>query len=365
MFRLFVLILFFTQFYYLFSNDWRNIEFDESRKVAGIETHNDFVFVASNSGRFHYLHKSTDSGESWIKVFESEGFAKEGIKLFEITQYSSPDHLYHFLGMYERACIRKSTDGGSTFKDIYLDSITSNNKIETLLMYDKNIGIAMARQYIYYTLDGWQSFNKDQLHKSGYVDNAIHFVNDSTLYMLRFDGQFQTYNILSNEWKDYYKIPAYPDKDYGDYVSIDFVNKKLGFACGGYSNGVGNQKSDQIFRTTDYGSTWHKIYDTENEPIFGLNDIKFYDEYNGIAVGESKILFTNDGGSNWSLIQLPTGYAEKYEKLLHIEWINKVPIVGTFNSGLSIFTKEYFNFKKKIPLEFTIETDVEYCINNG
>jgi photosystem II stability/assembly factor-like uncharacterized protein len=76
-----------------------------------------------------------------------------------------------------------------------------------------------------------------------------------------------------------------------------FFNEDHGFFAGRIGNNV-----DAIFRTTDAGLNWNL---QSNQALENLNDIKFADHNNGVAVAnDSKILFTTNGGDVWNLASL-------------------------------------------------------------
>jgi len=81
--------------------------------------------------------------------------------------------------------------------------------------------------------------------------------------------------------------------------SLFFFDENTGYAAGGYSGNV-----SFILKTTNSGSTWTTVYDTQTT---GTNDeinrIFFADTSNGYAVGNrAAILETTDGGTTWTNI---------------------------------------------------------------
>ncbi|MEN2282877.1 YCF48-related protein [Algoriphagus sp. SE2] len=79
-----------------------------------------------------------------------------------------------------------------------------------------------------------------------------------------------------------------------DLESITWVNSSLGFAAG----------ENLLIRSSDGGITWQEL----NIPnINRINEIKFWNENIGLAVGAGGIILkTTNSGNNWSLINSPT-----------------------------------------------------------
>jgi hypothetical protein len=97
-------------------------------------------------------------------------------------------------------------------------------------------------------------------------------------------------------------------------VGIRFINAQTGFVLAS-SPGT---TSNAILKTTDGGNNWYYVYPFELN--LTIKDIKFVNELNGIAVGESLdggvILITSDGGETWTesyLSQMTTIYNVGYK----------------------------------------------------
>ena len=91
--------------------------------------------------------------------------------------------------------------------------------------------------------------------------------------------------------------------------SFSITPGRIIYASGKIPTGLGAQAKDLIYKTTDFGISWIKLLDSLYDADIGLDYINFYDDNNGIAVGDlSRILRTTDGGLNWTLDPPPFPY---------------------------------------------------------
>ena len=73
---------------------------------------------------------------------------------------------------------------------------------------------------------------------------------------------------------------------------VIFLNDSVGFACGGKQFEYG-----AIFKTTDKGNSWKKVYSDFTRSIY---DLYFINDNNGFAGGDSILLLTTDNkGESW------------------------------------------------------------------
>jgi len=100
-----------------------------------------------------------------------------------------------------------------------------------------------------------------------------------------------------NGGKNWKKIIV-PGSDYLDFRDIEVIDKNtIILMC------AGPAEKSRIFKSTDNGQTWKVVY-TNHHPNGFLDTIEFWDEKNGIAIGDPvngkfNMLLTFDGGSSW------------------------------------------------------------------
>jgi photosystem II stability/assembly factor-like uncharacterized protein len=91
---------------------------------------------------------------------------------------------------------------------------------------------------------------------------------------------------------------------------IFFASDSLGFICGG-----GKFEAGIIFRTEDQGSNW-----TLTTFNYELRGILFLTEQTGFACGFGVMLKTSDSGNNWNAISSPNEFYTSLEKYSNEIW---------------------------------------------
>lgn len=112
-------------------------------------------------------------------------------------------------------------------------------------------------------------------------------------------------------------------------VGMHFLDMQTGFIL---ATGPSNNTFAAILKTTDGGNSWEYVYNFE--PYIFLDDIKFYDQLNGLAVGtyddminfNGVVLRTTDGGNTWGKIILP--FITAIDKVTYLD-LNTILIGGT------------------------------------
>lgn len=131
-----------------------------------------------------------------------------------------------------------------------------------------------------------------QYEKPEYSFAGVHFVDDQTGYVVGWSEVLKTTNGGEN-WQP----QSLPNPMGLDVEEVYFMNQNTGWIAGSYKT---------IYKTVDGGESWLNKNGPDLDEHFWLNDITFFDEMNGCAVGEklfmpyqSISLTTNDGGESW------------------------------------------------------------------
>lgn len=318
---------------------------------------NDCIAVLSCGGAYIKILKSYDQGESWNILYQ------DTINLF-FPHYAIayPSKNYVYCGGNFGSILR-TYDGFKTVDTtmlIYFKAEPSGPIVRDLIMGDSLNGIANTDGRFYITKTGWRTYEWIQSpwyypFKSGYFFDSLNFLvlfQDKRPYPNNPLDSFKLRGIArttdgGKHWHEFI-LPGWAG---GDVISsiygIHFHNKNLGFAVGFRGNGIGNQQSDLIYRTTDGGFNWEKIYDKELDPKFGLYGICFRDSLYGIAVGAwGKVLETTDGGNTWQQINFP--FAAN-APVLTCAFAGQFPIIGTYGFGIwKMYRYEISNISEQL-----------------
>ncbi|MFC2131750.1 hypothetical protein ACFLSQ_09975 [Bacteroidota bacterium] len=353
----YIVLLFIIIEYSAFASDWQQVDNMEngSGRVVSIgcaDSNNCFALVQFTF--YTRLYKSTDQGFSWKSIYQSDPTNEGEPYLFNAWSGITTNPDYFYMIMQDAPVIKKSIDGGVSFKWIILDTLDAalNRLIRQSAMFNSNIGFAVSKDWYYITKDGWESFEKLQPLSTGSFYSPI-FINDSIVVMTYSSSKdtlgilFKQYNINQNEWKTIFDFPKRIEEDLMAHIilSLNFINDTLGFGCGYQMTGQGQSSYDLIYRTTDGGNNWKMVLKVVQSPPFGLEDIAFFDKKNGVAVGQyGKIWTTKDGGDTWIINEKPEEMTDPLT--MRVAWAGQNPIIGTFSTGGGIFRYEgdFFDF---------------------
>ena len=276
-----------------------------------------------------------DMGKTWELVYEQPAWIHIKTDHFKPWNMAYPDSNHLYIS-YDRGAIRRSHDRGRTFDTV---RIGTQWQLDYLQMIDSLKGMACDSYDIFITDNGWDSFNRISvdsiLPEYNLFPRAIYMhsldtfdfmsSNKEVIYFRTCDGgETWDINILEEDQQERYYL-----------FSIFFINKDIGWMAGDRNRiNAGDQRSDVLFKTTDGGKTWKNVYEQNNDPQFGLSDIVFTDEMNGVAVGGwgVKILRTTDGGDSW--IQDSSVLGEYPAIWQCVGTIGSKFIVGSFGEGL-------------------------------
>lgn len=189
---------------------------------------------------------------------------------------------------------------GALFAQDNVWQIASQPDIEELMldifMVSETEGwIAGNNGHIFYTDNGFETFEK-QISNTENNISALYFIDEDFGWAGTKKGEILRTEDGGKNWE---KIDLGTLMDSGfsfSYLnSIYFVNKNLGFTIAGKS------KNNFAFKTTDGGKTWLKCDSLITTSSSYWKDIRFYDENNGLIVGDKTGThkYTMDGGDTW------------------------------------------------------------------
>ena len=229
------------------------------------------------------LIKTEDGGEQWEIIcqlpsrrFSSIFFIDEQVGY--ATGYYSVTSTTGF--------ILKTTDGGYTWTS---HEIESPYFMAGIYFSDSMTGYAVggssSKGGIYKTNDGgvtWQL-----VYDKGFNwFNAVSFYDSDHGMVVGGRGQIVQTSDAGVTWNDL------SIRTSADFYAVDYVSGEKAYVAGG----VWGEKT-VIYKTIDAGANWVNVAPDGWMNMYG---IKFFDENNGIAGGDSGyILSTDDGGQSW------------------------------------------------------------------
>ena len=252
------------------------------------------------------IFKTTDGGENWYKVYDSEALVRH-----IVINPRNPDTMYASTGIFNNDCIGeegvlKGTDGGETWfhRNAGLSDVTicglymDNNNPQTLWAStgrEPVVGGAALGQ-IYKTTNGGDSWEK--LYETGWPIGTITVspVNSDIVFAVN-----ENYSFLTTDggsaWieKDYRVDGLYPGIPAGIVAHPRNENTFFVNTCSG-----------GVFATFDQGVSWQTFGNGYSNAEMHNLLIDQNNVNSVFATSSTRLALTTNGGVNWS----PAGYLE-------------------------------------------------------
>lgn len=225
-----------------------------------------------------FIYKTVDSGKTWEQVYQSNAYSFYDIAFINDTiAYCCGDKLF----------LLKSKDNGATWNEVKYNFTPEWFNYMPLRCITGDLNFLM--------IVGGDNYD---------TGNVLWFQGDEMRWVWHFDHEFRTcLNFSQNNFllAGYGTAYRTTDQGYsykptnltGDYfTSSATINSRTGYACG-YNGG--------IFKTSDEGVTWKKIYEENkvSKKRKHFNGICFTDEKNGWVVGNEGLIMKTTDGENW------------------------------------------------------------------
>lgn len=233
-------------------------------------------------GRYE-VFRTRDGGSSWSQLP-----IPTNVALLAFTDVKVLDTSTYVIGTYSDNIVR-SSDGGTTWRTIVLDS---SEGLNSLYFMDKRNGVAVGSAgKIFQSSDGGLTWRRLVKGSTAFLSSA-YFPSSRIGYAAGSEFNYPgSTSILrtTDSGLDWTEMKLF---GYRDPSGIHFSNDCNGIVL----DGLGF-----INRTSDAGVTWVSYRPSD---VQGLYALSFLDSVNGamtgINSGQARILLTSDGGANWA-----------------------------------------------------------------
>jgi photosystem II stability/assembly factor-like uncharacterized protein len=231
------------------------------------------LFAVGEQG---HLIRSVDFGYNWSRIeLGYKGILRKIVFASKDVGYILTDYNY----------LLKTEDGGEQWSLIELPSADDSQRLRSFYFINENIGFVSDHDgYLYRTLNGGQTWSYEKHNFDGF--SCFYFFNENKGIAFN-DNTFYTTEDGGDNWaKDTSASFASGTK----IRSVSFADDQNGFII---------DRDAQIYKTTDQGKTWFKLYELpENygqKIIFKNRDVGY--AFGGWSSG--RLYQTKDGGESW------------------------------------------------------------------
>ena len=233
------------------------------------------------AGSFGAMVRSTNSGADFTyKSSVTDGYVSD-------IEFINTSTGYAVTG-YNHGDILKTTDAGLS----WVSQITSyTTSIYGISFTNAETGYLAGSISLYKTTNGGTNWNTVYNSTTNEIFTDIYFTNTNTGYAVgSYSRQMKTTNAGAS-W-----TPSTISGSGSILSSLYFVNETTGYAVGDNNAAV---------KTTNAGMNWTTM--TVASPFVNLSDVFFTDINNGYISCTNGIYRTTNGGSNWNLLNTPSG----------------------------------------------------------
>lgn len=341
-------------------------DYTRFHSVRCFDSLNCICLVNNTSECCERVIKTTDGGKTWFSLYHEKRYRDENGKLFTPDPVDMENASYlsenEFLISRSKGFLFRTRDGGKSFDTIKIaEAGTGSHPDAPLLkymhMYDNKHGAITNATSIYITNNFWDTFEQLRINHPDIPDDYVTYVMNIfmteiqkfTVYAfsrkqiapMSWHTIFNGFMTTTDNGKTWHMHDIFKDSSNISSTliySIFFINSKIGWAVGDIVFNLQSGKSPKlnlVYKTYDGGINWKLIHTNDLEPRFGLWDIAFYDELNGIVVGKYGLLLrTIDGGYTWFRDAMLDGTDHMGRITQQITFAGSTPILSTFNDGL-------------------------------
>jgi len=322
---------------------------------------------------------SSDKGKTWNIIMEdlweidkdnpieSSKYANDSLKSFSLPNILPNDN---FIVQYEQGFLLKTSDFGKSWDTTHLGTKDDNGQPKIInasknytIDFNENYNFGIFRSTIgynifsfkmYYTEDTaktWKEFdfkyeNFDTgIPKESFELTDIKIIDENQLLFRIIDNRSKLYNgyrefHISQKGEEKYKRIFIPESDFEFHHDLRIVDS-IYFLDGFYEfHPEYNNETFYIYRSSNKGDTWNKVYNSIWHPTLTQNYIKL-DNNDIICTSSYKILRSTDNGFSWKLDEIDK--IDSLDKVFaYTMWVDKKNgqvIVSSNNDYYYVMTK--------------------------
>jgi photosystem II stability/assembly factor-like uncharacterized protein len=314
-----ILLLSFCDSIYTQTKNWKIVDtrpdystketFSFYKQLRCADSLNCIVLGEKNGYGGTYIRSTTDGGNTWKYIYMDTSYHNSNedkygaIYLHEI-QYPNPNLI---IAIGDSGLIVRSTNKGDTWEKYY---IGKNKQLFKLRMLDEKYGIMGcatipydSTSFLFETTDGGITWKKMEMPPGLYrfgikeIDLINRFLFVCTNLIRNKDSKLENSVLwVHDSWKSFDSIECPPN------LNMDFIDEDYGWVSSTsriLDSAGWTVNSQIIFNTEDGGRTWSKQRDTVFD-AHGIYDLKFFDKNFGMITGfEGLMLVTTNGGKKW------------------------------------------------------------------
>jgi photosystem II stability/assembly factor-like uncharacterized protein len=195
--------------------------------------------------------------------------------------------------------ILRTEDGGDTW---FKQESGVTVSLSAVSFYDKNNGIAVGESWgglVIGTKNGgnsWEILSQGEFSQSG-ISLRVHYSSHDNIVVFNAAISPEVWN--STDGGKSWTGQTVGNMSSGRLNDLKFINSKTGFLLGW--DGMTSMYFSFVYKTTDGGKNWIRVFDRNVGLVRPLIGICFSDENNGVAVGRlGRIFRTTTGGTDWT-----------------------------------------------------------------
>ena len=248
---------------------------------------------------------TTDGGETWFTTLKDTSYRNdEGYIIYipaKANEIDYPDTNLCIV-ICDTGYYWRSTDKCRTWEKF---KFNTDRKLKNIDFYDKNHGCIVSSTEAFLTTDGGDSWKDIVFADLDFEDSDLWRARDVSMpepgiviIVFYIYGDNEYFVMRSDDWGVKWTISDTISPRIG---KIYFVDKNIGYGAGRKQSQPNSSiYYDVIQKTTDGGKTWELQLDTLVKNYYGLTQIYFTDENNGVAMSHWHVLYrTRDGGEHW------------------------------------------------------------------